>query len=292
MASPGVAVVTDSTAYLPAEEIAASGLRIVPLQVLLGGRTGAEGIDVTPADVAATLLDRRLRVTTSRPSPGDFAGAYAAAFAGGATGVLSVHLSGKLSGTWESAALAAKAAGGPVRVLDSRSTAMGLGFAVIAATGTATAGGSLDEVYESAQDCVRRTSMLFYVDSLEYLRRGGRIGATTAILGTALSVKPILHLVDGGIVLREKVRTPSRGLTRLAELAAEAAGEGPVDVAVHHLAAPDQAAALSGRIRARLPGVRRMLVSELGAAVGAHVGPGVLGVVIVRSDPSSRRPTG
>jgi len=277
-----VAVVTDSTAYLSPDALVASGVRVVPLQVVLGGRTGAEGTEVTPADVAEALLDRRLRVTTSRPTPADLSRAYAAAFAAGATGVLSVHLSGQLSGTWESAAMAAKEADGPVRVLDSRSTAMGLGFAVLAGTSRAAAGGSLDEVYEAVQDCVRRTSMLFYVDSLEYLRRGGRISASAAILGTALSVKPILHLVDGAIVLREKVRTASRGVTRLEELAAEAAHGDPVDIAVHHLAAPDRAALLSDRIRARLPNVRRLVVSELGAAVGAHVGPGVLGVVIVR----------
>jgi DegV family protein with EDD domain len=281
-----VAVVTDSTAYLSPQAVASSGVRVVPLQVVLGDRTGAEGTEVTPADVTATLLDRRLQVTTSRPTPADFAGVYAEAFAGGASGVLSVHLSRELSGTWESAALAAKEADGPVRVLDSRSAAMGLGFAVMAAAGVAAAGGSLDEVYAAARDCVRRTSMLFYVDSLEYLRRGGRIGATVAILGTALSVKPILHLVDGGIVLREKVRTAGRGLTRLAELAAEAADGGPVDIAVHHLAAPDRAAELSDRLRARLAEVRRLTVVELGAAVGAHVGPGVLGVVVVR-EPAS-----
>ncbi|MEP6697998.1 MAG: DegV family protein [Pseudonocardiales bacterium] len=280
--SPEVAVVTDSTAYLSPEDIDTSGVRVVPLQVLLGSRTGAEGTDFLPTDVATALLDRRLRVTTSRPTPADFARAYADAFAGGATGVLSVHLSGELSGTWQSAALAAKEATGQVRVLDSRSTAMGLGFAVLAAAECAAAGGSLDEVYEAAQDCVRRTSMLFYVDTLEYLRRGGRIGATAAILGTALSVKPILHLLDGGIVLLEKVRTPGRGLTRLEELAAEAADGCMVDIAVHHLAAPERATSLSDRIRARLPKLRRLIVSELGAAVGAHVGPGVLGVVIVR----------
>ncbi|MDP9241127.1 MAG: DegV family protein [Actinomycetota bacterium] len=282
MTAAGVAVVTDSTSYLSPEAVAATGVRVVPLQVVLGGRTGAEGTEVLPADVASALLDRRMRVTTSRPTPADFSRAYADAFADGATGVLSVHLSGKLSGTWQSAALAAKEASGPVRVLDSRSTAMGLGFAVLAAVDAAGSGGSLDAVYEAAQDCVRRTSMLFFVDSLEYLRRGGRISATSALLGTALSVKPILHLVDGGIVLREKVRTASRGVSRLEELAAEAADGDPVDIAVHHLAVPDRAAALSDRIRARLPGVRELVVSELGAAVGAHVGPGVLGVVVVR----------
>lgn len=252
------------------------------MHVMIGGRSGAEGTDVTPQDVATALLDRHTKVTTSRPTPGDFAAAYAAAFSAGASGIVSVHLSGELSGTWQSAALAARDCAGEVRVLDSRSTAMGLGFAVMAAAEQAAAGGSVDEVYAAAQSCIERTTTLFFVDTLEYLRRGGRIGATTALLGTALSVKPILHVAEGSIVLLEKVRTAARGLSRLADLAADAAGDGPVDVAVHFLGKAERATQLSDRLRARLPGLRRMLVSELGAAVGAHVGPGVVGAVIVR----------
>ena len=281
--SSTVAVVTDSTAYLPPEVVESAGVRIVRLHVLIGGRSGAEGTDVTPEDVATALLDRHTQVTTSRPTPADFVAAYDAAFAAGATGVVSIHLSGELSGTWQSAALAAKEAAGEVRVLDSRSTAMGLGFAVMAASDVGLRGGSIDEVYAAAQSCIERTTTLFFVDTLEYLRRGGRIGATAALLGTALSVKPILHVADGSIVLREKVRTASRGLTRLAELCVEAAGDGLVDMAVHHLGAADRAAELSERLREQLPSVRRLLVSELGAAVGAHVGPGVVGAVIVRN---------
>lgn len=282
-ASPSVAVVTDSTAYLPAEVAESAGVRVVRLHVLIGGRSGAEGTDVTPQDVASALLDRHTKVTTSRPTPADFAAAYQAAFAAGAAGVLSIHLSGELSGTWQSATLAAEDCAGEVRVLDSRSTAMGLGFAVMAAADAAADGASVDQAYDAAQDCIDRTTTLFFVDTLEYLRRGGRIGATTAILGTALSVKPILHVAEGRIVLLEKVRTASRGLARLAELCVEAAGDGPVDVAVHFLGQAARAADLSDRLRDRLPGLRRMLVSELGAAVGAHVGPGVVGAVVVRS---------
>ena len=287
---PGrIAVVTDSTAYLPNGVAGSAGIALVPLGVTIGDRTATE-VDVTPAEIAAALRDRRTRVTTSRPTPDDFGAAYAEAFAAGASAVLSIHLSGALSGTWQSAVLAAKEAAGDVRVVDSRTTAMGLGFAVMAAADVAAGGASLDEVQHAAEACVRRTSMLFYVDTLEYLRRGGRIGATSALLGTALAVKPILHLVEGGIVLKEKVRTAGRALTRLEELAVEAAWDGtgdavdrPVDVAVHHLAAADRADELSRRLRAELPMLRRLLVSELGAAVAAHVGPGVVGVVIVRA---------
>ena len=133
-----------------------------------------------------------------------------------------------------------------------------------------------------AIDTAERTTTLFYVDTLEYLRRGGRIGAAQALLGTALSVKPILHVHDGRIEPLEKVRTASKGVARLEALAVAAAGDGPVDIAVHHLAAPYRAAALTDRLRSRLPRLGDLHSSEVGAVVGAHVGPGVLGVVVVR----------
>jgi DegV family protein with EDD domain len=285
----GVAVVTDSTAYLPVGVAEALGVRVVPLHVTLGDRTGSED-DVTPDEVAAALRDRRVRVTTSRPTPDDFARTYAAAFDAGADAVLSVHLSGALSGTWQSAALAAQHAAGPVRVVDSRSTAMGLGFAVMTAAELAAGGESLDKVYEAAERSLAGTRMLFYVDTLEHLRRGGRIRATAALVGTALAVKPILHLMDGAIVLKEKVRTATRALARLEELAVSEVADllgaqrlgGAVDVAVQHLAAPERAAQLGDRLRGTVPELRRLFVSEVGAAIGAHVGPGVVGVVIVR----------
>ena len=279
-----VAVVTDSTAYLPGGVAGPLDVTVVPLQVVLGGVAGAEGTEVTPADVAESLA-HWVPVTTSRPTPGEFAAAYRSALSAGASGVVSIHISSELSGTWDSARLGGEEAGGPdtIRVVDSRSAAMGLGFAVIAAAEVARAGSSLTEVYEAAVRSVDRTTTLFYVDTLEHLRRGGRIGAAQALLGTALSVKPILHVREGRIVPLEKVRTASKGMARLEALAAQAAGtEDPVDVAVHHLAAADRAATLADRLRARLPRLRELYVSEVGAVVGAHVGPGLLGVVVVR----------
>jgi DegV family protein with EDD domain len=277
-----VTVVTDSTAYLPAGLAAGLGITTIPLQVVLGGVAGAEGDEVTPADVAAALA-RWTPVSTSRPPPTEFAAAYRAALVDGATGVVSIHLSGELSGTWDSARLAAQELGSDaIRVVDSRSAAMGLGFAVIAAAEVARDGGSLPEVYAAAMRSVEHTTTLFYVDTLEHLRRGGRIGAAQALLGTALSVKPILHVADGRIVPLEKVRTASKGVARLEALAAEAAGDSQVDVAVHHLAAAERAATLSDRLRSRLPRLRELYLSEVGAVVGAHVGPGLLGVVVRR----------
>jgi DegV family protein with EDD domain len=277
-----VVVVTDSTAYLPdglADELS---VRVVPLQVVLGGRSGAEGSEVTPAQVAAALA-AWVPVSTSRPTPADFAAVYREALEGGAAGVVSLHLSRELSGTWDSARLAAAEVGAEsIQVVDSRSAAMGLGFAVLAAAEAAAGGASPPEVYAAAVSTAERTTTLFYVDTLEHLRRGGRIGAAQALLGTALSVKPILHVRDGRIVPLEKVRTVSKGIARLEALAVSAAGDGPADVAVHHLAAAERAALLAERLRTRLPQVRQFYASEVGAVVGAHVGPGVLGVVVVR----------
>jgi len=172
--------------------------------------------------------------------------------------------------------LAAASAPIEVRVVDSHSAAMGLGFAVIAAAEAATADGGLEEVEQAAVEVSGRTSTLFYVDTLEYLRRGGRIGTAAALLGSALLVKPILDMAGGTITPLEKVRTTSKALARLVELAADRAGSGPVDLAVHHLAAPARAEHVAGELRARIPGLQSLHVSE----IGAHVGPGLIGVVV------------
>src|SRR2546430_1590707 len=247
MARGTVAVVTDSTAGLPDALVSRYHLTVVPLTVTIGGTSGREGVDVAPADVAKALEGPRATVTTSRPSPGEFAAAYARLLDAGAPGIVSVHLSAKLSGTQESARLAAAEFPGRVAVVDSQSTGMGLGFCALAAAGTRDlgAGGA------GARAAVRRTTTLFYVDTLEYLRGGGRIGAASALLGTALSVKPILHMVDGEIVVRDKVRTASRALARLVDLAVEAAGDAQVAVGVHHPAAPAPAGELGVRLRGR-----------------------------------------
>jgi DegV family protein with EDD domain len=277
-----VAVVTDSTAYLPEGVASTYGIGVVPLHVVMGSRTGTEGDEVSPGDVASALAERRLQVSTSMPTPGELAAAYRAT---GASCLVSVHLSAELSGTYDAAVLAAaevEADGIEVRVVDSQTIAMGLGFSVIAAAQAARDGAGVDEVEAAARKAAAATDMLFYVDTLEHLRRGGRIGAAAALLGTALAVKPLLHVIGGRIAPLEKVRTASKARARLEDLAVERAGDGPVDIAVHHLAAADQAAALADRLTERIPALGTMHVSEVGAVVGAHVGPGLLGVVVSR----------
>ncbi|MFU8874801.1 DegV family protein [Micromonospora sp. SL4-19] len=278
-----VAVVTDSTAYLPPELVRAHQLTVVPLTVVLNGVEGLEGVETFPDDATRALSGRRVSVSTSRPAPEQFAQVYRALLTGGADAVVSLHLSAELSGTVEAAHLAAAEVGDRIAVVDSRSTGMGLGFSVLAAAAAAERGADLSGVRQAAVDAIERTTIFFYVDTLEFLRRGGRINAAEALLGTALSVKPILHMPDGTIVVRDKVRTASRGVARLVDLAVEAAGDVEVDLAVHHLAAPQRAeqlvAALTERLGDRL---HDTYVTEAGAVVAAHAGPGLACVVIHR----------
>ena len=162
---------------------------------------------------------------------------------------------------------------------------MGTGFAVLAAARAAAAGGSAGEAADAARDTAAATRTFFVVDTLEHLRRGGRIGAAAALLGSALAVKPVLHVAEGRVVPLERVRTSGRALNRLVQRAVDVAGDRPVSAAVHHLAAAERAHRLAEQLTARLPGLQELHVSELGAAVGAHVGPGAVGVVI---DPTPR----
>jgi len=276
---PAVAVVTDSTEYLPAE--LADQLTVVPLTVVVKGEQGRETVDVASDEVAAALNARRTAVTTSRPAPEEFATVYRRLFKAGVSAILSIHMSANFSGTVDAATLAATEFDGRVEVMDSHATAMGLGFPALAAAAVANQGQDLAAV--RAEASADRTTTLFYVDTLEFLRRGGRIGAASALLGTALSVKPILHTTAQGVVVREKVRTASRALTRLADFAVESAGDATVDVAVHHLASPERADALAATLKERLGGqLRAAYLTEVGAVVGAHVGPGMVAAVVYR----------
>ncbi|MFF7988257.1 DegV family protein [Kitasatospora xanthocidica] len=274
-----LALVTDSTAYLPQEALDRHGITVVPLSVAVGDSVLSEGVEISPKDVAEALRGKQ-RVTTSRPNPETFAATYRAAAEAGAKGIVSVHISGELSGTVEAARLAAAEAPVPVRVVDSRLVGMALGYAVLAAAEAIAAGQGLAEAAEAANRRAATTSGFFYVDTLEHLRRGGRIGAARALLGSALAVKPLLHLDGGRIEPLEKVRTASRAIARLEEIAVERSGEREVDITVHHLAAEDRAEPLAERLRARVPGLRELYVGEVGAVIGAHVGPGLLAVVV------------
>ncbi|GAB3670657.1 DegV family protein [Streptomyces sparsus] len=274
-----VAIVTDSTAYLPPAALREHRITAVPLTVVLDGRAFAEGTEISARSLAEALRRHR-PVTTSRPSPETFAAAYQEVAEAGADGVVSLHLSAEFSGTYDAAVLAARDAPVPVRVVDTGMVAMALGFCALSAAGAAAAGGSVDEAVAAARKRAEGTSAFFYVDTLEHLRRGGRIGAAQALLGSALAVKPLLELADGSIGMLEKVRTASKAIARLEELAVSRAGSAPVDVAVHHLASAERAEQLADRLRERIPALGELHVSEVGAVIGAHTGPGLLGAVV------------
>jgi DegV family protein with EDD domain len=274
-----VAIVTDSTAYLPQRTMERHGITAVPLTVVVDGEPFDEGTEISTRALVQALQKRR-PVTTSRPAPEIFAETYRQVAGSGATGIVSLHLSAELSGTYDAAVLAAREAPVPVRVVDTGMIAMALGFCALAAAETAEAGGTVDEAVTIAEKRAAGTSAYFYVDTLEYLRRGGRIGAAQALLGSALAVKPLLQLEGGRIQPLEKVRTALKAIARLEEIVADRAGGAEVDIAVHHLAAPDRASALADRLRTRLPGLGDLHVSEVGAVIGAHTGPGLLGAVV------------
>jgi DegV family protein with EDD domain len=253
--------------------------------VVIGADVLDEGADgATPEMVAEALREFR-PVSTSRPSPSVMLEVYERAAREGATGVVSVHLSGEMSGTFESAQLAAREASIPVTPVDTRQVGIATGYAVLAAADVRDAGGSAQEAAQAARSRAAASSSLFYVDTLEYLRRGGRMGAASALIGSALAVKPILRIEEGRVAPFERVRTAGKALHRLEELAVDAAGSAPVEVAVAHLANPDRAATLAERLRERLAtGLdgRSGHLGEVGAVLGAHVGPGMVAVCVAR----------
>jgi len=274
---PAIAVVTDSTACITDDLLKESGLTVVPIHVLVDGQSFLDGVDITSAEVAAAL-SRFASVSTAKPTPQQFLDAYAAAAESGAESIVSVHLSSTLSGTYDAARLAARDAPIPVEVVDTRSIAMGLGFAALNAARAARGGADQATTADVARRTAADSHVLFYVDTLEFLRRGGRIGKASAWLGSALRVKPLLHVVDGEVAPLEKARTANRALGRLTDLAEEAAQGRRVQVAVQHLDAQDRAEGVAQRLREDLH--VDVLVCEVGAVMGVHVGPGLVAIAV------------
>lgn len=277
-----VAIVTDSTASIPPELAAELGIVVVPLVVNLGEQAYDEG-EVEPGEVLDALA-RKVPVSTSPPPPPAFFWAYQDAMAAGADTIVSIHLSEKLSKTCESARLAAEQMPIPVHVVDARSIAMAVGYVVVAAAEAARAGADLREIAAVVEHRRTNSTPLFYVDTLEYLQRGGRIGKAAALLGTALELKPLLTVEDGLIAPLTKVRKADRAISRLEEIALEQAGDGPVDIAVHHVAAAEGADALARRLHGRFGSVGKWCVNPVSWVLGVHSGPGMLGVVVSKCE--------
>ena len=273
-----VAIVTDSTAYLPPEISKKYGISVVPLNVQWNGSVYDEA-DPSAVEVVAALRRGEL-ATTSRPNPERFAAIYEKLAQSGAMEIVSIHISSSMSGTSAAAELAAQRTSIPVHVLDSRTVGMAMGFGVVAAALAADEGMSGIEVAEIAKRRIAATDIFFSVAKLENLRRSGRIGRGASLLATALAIKPILTVEDGQVVAQERVRTQAGAIKRLEEMALEATRNRAVDVAVHHLGAAELAEGFAKDLREVLVGVGQVLITEVGAVVGTHVGPGAIAVVI------------
>lgn len=289
-----IVIVTDSTASIPLEQAEEHGIVVVPLQVVIGAQVYDEGRGGATPELVAKALADFVPVSTSRPNPATMAEIYERLAREGADEILSIHLSGEMSGTFESAQLAAEQVEVPVTCIDSRQVGAATGYAALSAADVVEAGGTMAEAAQAARDRAAAATSLFYVDTLEYLRRGGRIGAAAAILGGALSVKPLLSISDGKVANLEKVRTGAKALARIEDLAVEAAGSRVVDVYVAHLANADRADQLAEKLTERLAENlegREIWCGELGAVLGAHVGPGMVAVCVAPRLPDPH-PTG
>jgi DegV family protein with EDD domain len=276
-----VAVVTDSTSYLPAGVAERHGVIVVPLYVVFGGDRTVPETDITDYDAFfEELRSAEALPTTSQPSVGDFRAAYEPLLDEGRE-IVSVHISGGLSGTPEAARQAKQAleredrGGDRIQVIDSTTAAGGLGYMVLAAVKAARDGANAEQVAAHVAEARKQLKMWFAVDTLEFLRRGGRIGAASAWIGSTLKVKPILT-VENEMTPVERVRTSGRAFERMVDYARERRDAGADAWCVQHINAPDQAAALVERIR-ELFDSEPTIVSEIGPVLAAHTGPGLLG---------------
>ncbi len=276
--SQRVAIVTDSTASLPswvAEELA---IQVVPLKVRIGDRV--ENEDRIEHAELVVALRQETPVSTSEPDSSAFFWTYQGLADAGVEEVVSIHISGRLSGTCESARAAAARASIPVHVIDSLTSGMSLGFLAIAAAQAARSGTAAADIAATTTSRRPEHAELIYVDTLEHLRRGGRIGATSALVGTALSIKPLLTIAEGEVLQVARVRGAQRALSRLVDIGKATAAGRKLDAAVEHVDAPALAEQLAELLRARLPQLREVLVLPASAVLAAHVGPGAVGIAL------------
>lgn len=269
---------TDSTASLPDQVVKQWGIKVVQLQLQVADRIDDEA-RFDRAELVESLRAGQ-SVATSPPDPGAFFWAYQDAASAGATAIVSLHISGRMSATVRAAQQAAQQVRIPVYTLDSGTVGMSLGFAVLSAARAAAAGAQINRVIEAAERRFTSSAELIYVDTLDYLRRGGRIGAASALLGTALSIKPLLTVRSGEVAPLSRVPGARRALARLADLAIERAGTHPTELAVSCFRPSDRELMLVQRLRERIPNVHNVAIVEGSTVVGSHVGPGALSITV------------
>ncbi len=275
-----VAIVTDSTSYIPKEYLDRYGITVVPQVLIWGEKTYEDGIDIQPDEFYARLKTAKTMPTTSQVSVINMKKAFNTQLEQG-NDVLGIFISSKLSGTMQSAIQGREALEKgmeKVTVLDSNATAMAMGFQVLAAARAAAEGASMAECKAIAEKARNHTGIYFVVDTLEFLHRGGRIGGAQRLLGTALNLKPILALQDGKVEAMERIRTKAKATERLIEIIAEqTAGKTPVRVATLHANVPEEARAVLDTAAKRVNAVEAIFTS-VSPVVGSHTGPGTIGL--------------
>lgn len=280
-----IKIVTDSTSYLSQDFVEQHDIRVVPLNILFGSKSHREGVDLGYDQFYSMLAEAEGLPTTSQPAVGDFLTVYSELLKAGHE-VISVHISSALSGTVDSALSARKMLPEPdrVSVVDSLSTAMGLELMVRATLDAVHAGQDRSEIVAWLEQLAGRLHLYFMVDTLEYLRKGGRIGGASALMGTVLQFKPILFLKEGKIEPWGKVRTKRKAVSKLLDIVEEKADGQPVGkVCVGHAQAQDEAELLMQKLQKRLD-CDEFHVSQIGPVIGTHVGPGSLGIAVYNTD--------
>lgn len=274
-----VRIVTDSGADLHPQLCAAEGIHVVPLTITFDQVEYKDGVDLTPDAFYDKLRASKNMPFTTQPSPAEFVRIYEKLRDEGATHIISVHLSSRLSGTAQSAALAAREVTGvQVEVIDSMSASLGIGLLALEAARRSREGEAFEAIVEAVRDMIPRLKVYFVVDTLEYLAKNGRIGKAQALLGGILNVKPVLTLEDGVVSPAGKARGKNRAYNMVVERFKEAVGGQAVHGAIIHGAAPEDAQLLKDQIEAACPG-SQFSVHLLGPTIGTHAGPGTLGVV-------------
>lgn len=280
-----VMIVTDSTSNIPDELMNGHQVKVLPLQVIWNGQILRDGVDIQPAEFYERLSVEKNMPSTSQATPEEFKQAYSELLDSGYD-ILSIHISSKLSGTLDSAIQAKREfKGANIELVDSLSTSMALGFQVMSAARMAKMGATLDECKAVAEKAIKHTGVYFAVNTLEFLHRGGRIGGAAAFMGQLLNLKPLLELRDGKIEAVEKVRTLSKTIDRLLDLAEARLDKekGPVRLCAIHANAPAEAEELLARAVKRIPStlVSDAVISTVSPVLGTHTGPGALGLAFM-----------
>ena len=281
MTDPRIAIVTDSTADLPSQLVKSRSITVVPLTLHFEGRSLLDGVDIKPSEFYRKLPSATTHPTTSQPSPGRFAETYAELLATHSE-VVSIHISEKLSGTYASAVQGAEMTDPKrVTVIDSELVSMSLGLLTLAASEIAGQGATAEVVAHRISAMRDQVQTYFSVATLEFLRRGGRIGRASALLGSVLQVKPVLCIRDGLVTPLERVRTFDRALNRIVELTREVDRGKGLCIIVGHADAEADAERVARELE---PVTETLMIQPLGPVVGAHAGPGVVGVGCYSAD--------